>query len=680
MLNEVLADRFRITGELGAGGMGQVWAAEDTRMRRDVAIKVMHPQYGIYEAKARARFEREVQLAARLNHRNIVTVHDWGEVPVGGRQTPYLVMERVEGVALDDRLAESTPLPWPVAVAWAAQIAQALDAAHRQGVVHRDIKPGNALITPDGTVKVLDFGLAKFLGDTIGARKLTTVGSALGTLEYMSPEQGLGGSGGNAIDHRSDLYSLGCLLYHAVTGEPPFTSTGLAVLRMHMEDTPIAPATRVEGLPAALNDLILSLLAKRPADRPKDAAAVVDVLGTVLVDQAVAFPAEDILALPRPWNADSVTGRMLHKAWELWQETEKRSAATIEAAENQAADLLFSARAEADRLVAEASRKTEESLATARRLADEGFAARLAEANRVGEEIIAKASEEAGSTVEAATAEAARIRREAESRADRVLAVAQEAGEEAQGGVEDDLSSLMSELERWFRQRTKNSSVTEPSTPSRTTELTGATRDTLEIEVKAAELMRMLDIERRDVERNVQMAKAARTGTARVDTNRPVPQTTGAAASYGIELVRRGYDIQQVDDYIATLVAMRDDSRSRIDMIQLIVEELLGLSLQRAGADANDDHLSRRVAQIIGDATRRAASRLPYKADHQDMPQSNPGSYLTPHGFELVRRGYDRVQVDERIDKLMSELHAVKVRVIALADLVEDARRGRIER
>src|SRR4051812_2137470 len=143
--------------------MGRVWAAQDERMRRDVAVKIVHPQYGMDEVETRARFRREVQLAGLLAHQNIVTVHDWGETTVDGRPTLFFVMELVKGQPLDRRLKESTPA-WPLAVGWGAQIAEALRAAHRAGVVHRDIKPANALLTPDGTVKVLDFGVAKFMG------------------------------------------------------------------------------------------------------------------------------------------------------------------------------------------------------------------------------------------------------------------------------------------------------------------------------------------------------------------------------------------------------------------------------------------------------------------------------------------------------------------------------------
>ncbi|MFD5946537.1 protein kinase [Streptomyces collinus] len=320
MLKKVLAGRFRITGLLGSGGMGQVWAAEDEWMRRAVAIKIVHPQYGMGGAEALARFQREVQLAARLAHQNLVTVHDWGEVEVDGSQTLFYVMELVQGVPLRQRLEESRPA-WPLAVGWAAQIAEALHAAHTQGVVHRDIKPANVLITPDGTVKVLDFGIAKFMGETVGARKLTVTGALLGSPPYMSPEQA---EGDPDIDHRSDLYSLGCLLYHAITGQPPFTAgSHWAVLLKHIKDTPKSPSAHVEDLPALLNDLILGLLAKRPENRPADAATVCEALSTLLADHAVTEPGGSILGITQLGGSRSVSGLILKRAWELRAEAER---------------------------------------------------------------------------------------------------------------------------------------------------------------------------------------------------------------------------------------------------------------------------------------------------------------------------------------------------------------------
>ncbi|MEU6231059.1 protein kinase [Streptomyces sp. NPDC047042] len=313
MKGVLLAGRFRITERLGAGGMGEVWSAQDERMRRDVAVKLVHAlPSGGDEAQTRARFEREVVLAARLSQQNIVTVHDWGEVEDGGRRVLYLVMELVRGVPLSTRLKKSTP-PWPQAVGWAAQIAQALDAAHRKGVVHRDIKPANVLLTDAGTVKVLDFGVAKFMGDTLGARELTVTGTPLGSPMYMSPEQA---EGVREIDHRSDLYSLGCLLYHAVAGRPPFTGTPLVVLNLQMRGEPVAPANLVEGLPGALDELVMCLLAKRPSERLQDADEVHKALSMLLFDHALTLPGDELLDVVGLGYGNSSAGRVLMKAWE----------------------------------------------------------------------------------------------------------------------------------------------------------------------------------------------------------------------------------------------------------------------------------------------------------------------------------------------------------------------------
>ncbi|MGO4418051.1 serine/threonine-protein kinase, partial [Streptomyces sp. MCAF7] len=177
MQDTLLAGRFRIVSRVGSGAMGEVWSALDERMQREVAVKLVQALPSMGEVETQIRFRREVQLAGRLSHRNIVTVHDWGEVTIGGRETLYLVMELVSGVSLRRRLKESVP-HWTLAAGWAGQIAQGLQAAHRANVVHRDIKPANVLLAPDGTVKVLDFGIAKFMGDTMRVNELTATGRA----------------------------------------------------------------------------------------------------------------------------------------------------------------------------------------------------------------------------------------------------------------------------------------------------------------------------------------------------------------------------------------------------------------------------------------------------------------------------------------------------------------------
>ncbi|MFE2889555.1 protein kinase [Streptomyces sp. NPDC059272] len=386
--------------------MGQVWAAQDERMRRDVAVKIVHPQYGMDELETQARFEREVQLAGRLSHPNIVTVHDWGEVEVDGRQTLFLVMELVHGVSLHRRLDESIP-PWPLAVGWAVQIAEALSAAHAQGVVHRDIKPANALLTPDGTVKVLDFGVAKFMGETIGARELTVKGAPLGSPLYMAPEQA---DGDQEIDHRSDLYSLGCLLYHAVTGRPPFTgSSSWAVLRKQMDATPEPPKAHVEELPPSLNDLMLNLLAKRAEDRPADAGAVCEILCTLLADHTLTEPGGSILDITQLGRGHSVSGLILKRAWELLQWVEQTGSARRES--------LQEARAEASRMLNDA-------------LLD------ATEIRKHTEELRLRRTREIEQLRERARREAAEVMRSTGDRCDRLLKASEEHVAEAQTKAE----------------------------------------------------------------------------------------------------------------------------------------------------------------------------------------------------------------------------------------------------
>ena len=357
MQGELLAGRFRIGERLGVGAMGEVWAAQDERMRRAVAVKLVRAP-SAEEAETQARFEREVQLAGRLSHQNIVTVHDWGEETIGGRRTLYVVMELVPGVSLRQRLKEARPA-WPLAVGWAMQIARALHAAHSRDVVHRDIKPANVLITPEGTAKVLDFGVAKFVGDTWTVSELTVPGTVFGSPQYMSPEQA---EGVREVDHRSDLYSLGCLLYHAVTGRPPFTGTSApAVLRMHTQDTPVPPGDLVEGLPGALNDLITSLLAKRPEDRLSDADAVHTALSTLLVDHVATLPGENPLDIVQLGHADPLTGRMVERARHVWLAAERYSTSM----RREADAVLERSRADALRVVERLHAEAAETLAAA---------------------------------------------------------------------------------------------------------------------------------------------------------------------------------------------------------------------------------------------------------------------------------------------------------------------------
>ncbi|MFJ4832791.1 protein kinase [Streptomyces sp. NPDC088747] len=703
MQGVLLAERFRIRDRLGAGGMGQVWSAQDERMRRDVAVKIVHPQFGMDEAETQARFQREVQLAGRLSHQNIVTVHDWGEVPVDGRHTLYLVMELVPGVPLHKRFRESLA-PWPLAVGWAAQISRALDAAHGRGVVHRDIKPANVLLTPEGTVKVLDFGVAKFMGETIGARDLTVTGAPLGSPAYMSPEQA---EGLRDLDHRSDLYSLGCLLYHAVTGRPPFASTTQwAVLRMQMEDTPPAPDTLVDGLPGGLNDLILSLLAKRPADRPPDAAAVFDALCTVLVDHAVTLPGGDILDAARLGQGEALSGRLLDKAWGLWRSTERQSAVRWAEARDSADRVRAEALAAAERLATEGAETltaAQEEAAWLRREAEELLGSARREINQQLERTREENMELLASTsalVEDAKFEAVRMAEEAEAGAERMRDAARREAvqqiEEAAATAGELLAKAEADADELRTTAQTDADKVRDEAIERATALRRHAEDTLEHISVGADKIRSaaeadagrLRAEARDAaERLIANAvaeserirgedgraadgpfeAAPRTAAERLaarafdDAEKhagPVRPQAGKSPPFGFQLVRRGYVRDQVDKRIPQLVADRDSALARVAVLEGRAKEKL--AAQSTELPIPVEAAWRQAADIIAAAYARAdlaQARLP-----RTPPQAD--------SFELARRGYDREQVDERVALLVADRDSALARAAVLEGLI----------
>ena len=263
-----LAGRYVLEAPIGRGGMGQVWRGTDTVLGREVAVKTIDLRRLPDESGA-ARFEREAQVTAGLNHAGIVTVHDSG---VEG-DTAYLVMELLPGPSLADRIADG-PVPVDEVVEVGQQVAAALDAAHARGLVHRDIKPANIAYAGDGRVRVLDFGITQ-LGEAAGSQALTATHTVMGTAEYLAPEQALGGR----VDGRADLYALGCVLYALLAGRPPFRGpTPVATMMMHGSDP--VPDVRVlrPDTPDWLADLVHGLLAKDPADRPIGAATVAAAL------------------------------------------------------------------------------------------------------------------------------------------------------------------------------------------------------------------------------------------------------------------------------------------------------------------------------------------------------------------------------------------------------------------
>ncbi|MFD7784503.1 protein kinase [Streptomyces nojiriensis] len=255
--------RYRMTHRLGRGGMAEVFAAEDVRLGRTVAVKLLRADLA-EDPVSKARFTREAQSVAGLNHHAVVAVYDSGEDKVGPNTVPYIVMELVEGRTIRDLLL-SAEAPGPEqALIITSGVLEALAYSHQHGIVHRDIKPANVIITETGAVKVMDFGIARALH---GAQStMTQTGMVMGTPQYLSPEQALG----KAVDHRSDLYATGCLLYELLALRPPFTGeTPLSVVYQHVQDAPVPPSQLPEGrhLPQELDGLVMRSLAKDPDDR-----------------------------------------------------------------------------------------------------------------------------------------------------------------------------------------------------------------------------------------------------------------------------------------------------------------------------------------------------------------------------------------------------------------------------
>ncbi|MFF3316602.1 protein kinase [Streptomyces sp. NPDC003035] len=260
----LVADRYRLHSCVGRGGMGEVWQATDEVLGRDVAVKLMLG-HGT-DPSAADRFRLEAQTAARLSHPHVVGVFDFGTWD--GKL--FLVMELVDGESLAGDSGTPRVLPPERVAVVAAHAAAGLAAAHREGVVHRDIKPGNLLLDGDGTVKLADFGIARFVDDPSAG--LTTTGQIVGTGLYLAPERALGRPASSA----SDVYSLGCVLYQLLTGRPPFQGdTATALLYQHIDTPPAPPRQLGVGLPAAFEAYLLTLLAKEPEQRPP-AQAIAD--------------------------------------------------------------------------------------------------------------------------------------------------------------------------------------------------------------------------------------------------------------------------------------------------------------------------------------------------------------------------------------------------------------------
>lgn len=261
-----LSDRYELGDILGFGGMSEVHLARDVRLHRDVAVKVLRADLA-RDPSFYLRFRREAQNAAALNHPAIVAVYDTGEAETPAGPLPYIVMEYVDGVTLRDIVHNDGPLPPRRAIEIIADACQALNFSHQNGIIHRDVKPANIMISTTNAVKVMDFGIARAIADS--GNSVTQTAAVIGTAQYLSPEQ----ARGDSVDARSDVYSLGCVLYEILTGEPPFTGDSpVSVAYQHVREDPVPPSKRHEGISADLDAVVLKALAKNPDNRYQTAA------------------------------------------------------------------------------------------------------------------------------------------------------------------------------------------------------------------------------------------------------------------------------------------------------------------------------------------------------------------------------------------------------------------------
>jgi serine/threonine-protein kinase len=305
-LESALGERYRLADEIGRGGMAIVYLAEDVKHHRRVAIKVLRPE--LAQALGAERFLREIEIAARLTHPHILALHDSGEAD----GLLYYVMPYVEGESLRDRLSREHQLPVDEALRIATQVASALGYAHSRDVVHRDIKPENILLAGE-EVLVADFGIARLIS-AAGAEQLTSTGFPPGTPLYMSPEQG---AGEKHLDGRSDLYSLGCVLYEMLAGSPPFTGPTAQAIQARRTTDPVPPLRTVrETVPVPVEQAIFKALAKVPADRFTTAAQFSEALETGTAPQAAASVVAQ--SRPRKWLPIAALGSLVALATALW--------------------------------------------------------------------------------------------------------------------------------------------------------------------------------------------------------------------------------------------------------------------------------------------------------------------------------------------------------------------------
>ncbi len=262
----LLGGRYELDGVVGRGGMAEVYRARDLRLDRVVAVKTLREDLA-RDQTFQARFRREAQSAASLNHPSIVAVYDTGEDTTPTSHVPFIVMEFVDGRTIRDLLRDDRRLLPERALEITDGVLRALDYSHRAGIVHRDIKPGNVMLNRNGEIKVMDFGIARAVADTQAT--MTQTAQVIGTAQYLSPEQ----ARGERVDARSDLYSVGCLLYELLTGRPPFTGDSpVAIAYQHVRENPIPPSRVDPDLPGWADAIVLRAMEKDPGDRYQSAA------------------------------------------------------------------------------------------------------------------------------------------------------------------------------------------------------------------------------------------------------------------------------------------------------------------------------------------------------------------------------------------------------------------------
>ena len=295
-MTETVGGRYELGDPLGRGGMAEVRRAVDLRLGRAVAVKQLRPDLAT-DPTFQARFRREAQSAAGLNHPTIVAVYDTGEEPdpTTGVSIPYIVMELVEGPTLRDVLRDGRKILPERALELTAGVLDALGYSHRAGIIHRDIKPANVMLTTNGTVKVMDFGIARAVADT--SSTMTQTAAVIGTAQYLSPEQ----ARGETVDARSDLYSTGCLLYELLTGRPPFTGDSpVSVAYQHVREAPVPPSQIDPEIGPDINAIVLKSLAKDPADRYQSAREMKADITRVLAGQQATAVVPRVAAVAAP--------------------------------------------------------------------------------------------------------------------------------------------------------------------------------------------------------------------------------------------------------------------------------------------------------------------------------------------------------------------------------------------